>query len=217
MRNLVADISELLNDANGVCVDQSTAGAAELDLDGALVVNGVAYVAVDGAAQQISIEGAGDESGVDFTITGTDADGTVISEVLAGANAGTAESVLYYSTITSIATDGATTGDVEIGPLSASGGVSKSLRHNGQQMNFNVRQVLEISGTLTATAQWTLDQPEDEYAISYSASADWRADSAVTDKTADATAGISSKINASRLLITAYTSGSAKLTCGQSY
>lgn len=220
MRNLVADISEVTNDANGVFEDQTLADAGALDLDGALVVGGVAYVGLQGlyrTGQKISIEGTGNNSGVDATITGTDADGTVISEVLTLANNGTATSVLYYNTITSITVDGALTGNIEGGPLATNGAVSRSLRDNGQQNDFKVRQVLEINGTLTATAQWTLDQPEDEYAISYSSSADWRSDSAVTDKTADATAGIDSKINASRLLITAYTSGSAKLTCGQSY
>jgi hypothetical protein len=220
MRNLVANISSLTNDANGVFADQTLADAGALDLDGALVVGGVAYVGLQGlyrTGQQISIEGTGNNSGVDATITGTDADGTVISEVLTLANNGTVLSVLYYNTITSITVDGALTGNIEGGPLATNGAVSRSLRHNGQQMNFKISYVSLITGTLTYSAQYCLDQPEDEYAVSYSASADWNNVDGMTALTASADTNVFYKINCSRLLITAYTSGTAKLTCGQSY
>lgn len=213
MRNLVANITELSNDANGVFVDQTTAGAADLDLDGALVVDGVAVFL---QAQKISIEGTGNNSGVDATITGTDADGTVISEVLTLANNGTATSVLYYKTITSISVDGALTGNIEGGPLATNGAVSRSLRVNGQQPNFKVDYILLIDGSLTASVQYTLDQPEDEYDISYSASADWRAVDSLSALSASAVSNSFYKVQAARLLISAYTSGTAKLTIGQS-
>lgn len=214
MRNLVANITELSDDPNGICVDQTTAGAAFLDLDGALVVDGIAYML---EAQKISIEGTGSNSGIDFTITGTDADGTAISEVLAGANNGTATSVLYYKTVDSIYADGNVDGNVEIGPLATNGAVSKSLRVNGQQMDFKLGAFVLISGTLTCSAQYTPDQPEDEYSISYSASADWRAFDSLSAITASAVSNAAYKVNACRLLISAYTSGSAKLTITQSY
>jgi len=218
MRNLVASSGTLVNDANGVCIDQTTAGAAYLALDGALVVNGVGYVANDWFGQKISIEGTGNNALIDFTISGTDADGTAISEVLAGANNGTATSVLYYNTITSIYASGNIDGDVEIGPLATNGAVSRSLRVNGQQMDFKLGVFVNVvSGTLTYSGQYAYEQPEDEYAISYSASADWRTIDGLSALTADGTSNIFYKVQAVRLLISAYTSGSAILTATQSY
>lgn len=218
MRNLVASSGTLINDENGVCVDQTTSGAAFLVLNGALVVNGVAYVSNDGMAQKISIEGAGTNSGITFTIIGLDADGTQVTEALAGEDAGTATSVLYYSAIISIFASGNVDGDVEIGPLAANGAISRSLRVNGQQMNFKLGLFVDVvSGTLTYSAQYTYMQPEDGYAISYSASADWRAVDGLSALTADAASNIFYKVNACRLLISAYTSGAAMLTVTQSY
>jgi hypothetical protein len=217
MRNLVADITSVINDANGVCVDQSTAGAAFLVLDGALVTAGVAVIG-DGWGQKISIEGTGNNAAINFTITGTDPDGTAVSEILGGPNNGTVTSALYYETITSIYADGNVDGNVEIGPLSAStnAAVSKSLRVNGQQPNFKVGLFVDMSGTLTYSAQYAYQQPEDEYAVSYSASADWRGVDGLSALTADDESNLYYKVNAVRLIISAYTSGAAKLTAAQS-
>lgn len=214
MRNLVREITALSNDANGVFEDQTTAGAAALVLNGALVSGGVATFA---QAQKISIEGAGDNSGVVATISGTDADGIPVSEDLTLANAGTVASALYYKTITSITVDGAVTGNIEGGPLAANGAVSKTLRVNGSQPDFNIGVFVDVTGTLTYSAQYAYEQPEDQYAISYSASAQWIAPTAVSAQTADAQTSIAFKVNAMRLLISAYTSGSVKLTVTQSY
>lgn len=217
MRNLVANISSLINDANGAFADQTLAGAGALTLNGALVVGGVAYMAIDGVAQKISIEGTGNNSGVTATITGTDADGTVVSEALVLANNGTALSVLYYNTITSITVSAALTGNIEGGPLATNGAVSRSLRVNGQQMDFKLGLFVDISGTNTYSAQYTYMQPEDEYSVSYSASADWRAVDGLSALSADAVSNLFYKVNACRLLVSAYTSGTAKLTVTQSY
>jgi hypothetical protein len=214
MRNLVANMPALSDDANGAFVDQTLGAAGALTLDGALVTGGVAYFA---QAQKISIEGTGNNSGVTATITGTDADGTLVSEALTLANNGTATSVLYYKTITSITVSAALTGNIEGGPLATNGAVSRSLRVNGQQMNFKLGLFVDISGTLTYSAQYTYMQPEDEYAVSYSASADWRAVDGLSALSADAVSNIAYKVNACRLLLSAYTSGTAKLTVTQSY
>ena len=217
MRNQVAYISDLTNDANGICVDQTLADSGFLILDGALVSSGVGVIS-EGWGQKLSIEGTGDNSGITFTIVGEGADpGTQISEVLTGANNGTATSVLYYTKITSIYASGAITGNVEAGPLAANGAVSKSLRVNGQQKDFKLGLFVTISGTLTCSAQYAYQQPEDEYSISYSASADWRPIDGLSAITASAQSNAFYKVNAMRLLVSAYTSGNVRLTVTQSF
>lgn len=106
---------------------------------------------------------------------------------------------------------------MEIGPLSANLAVSKSLRVNGQQRDFKLGLFVDISGTASYTAQYAYQQPEDEYAVSYSVSADWRAVDGLTALSADGTSNLFYKANACRLLLTAYTSGTETLTVTQSY
>jgi hypothetical protein len=214
MRNLIANITSLSDDANGVFVDQTTTGAGNLELDGVLVVDGVAYF---DQAQKISIEGTGTNAAINATITGTDADGAAVSEVLAMANNGTVTSVLYYKTITSIYVDGTVDGNIEGGPLATNGAVSRSLRVNGQQMNFKLGLFTDINGVMTYSAQYTPAQPEDEYAVSYSASAGWYNADGMNEISVDAITEVPIKVNAVRLKISAYTSGTAKLTVTQSF
>ena len=74
------DIAVLTNDANGIAEDQTTSGAADLSLDGALVSGGIATT-TNSTAQMVAIEGTGNNSGITFTITGTDPNGQAHSEV----------------------------------------------------------------------------------------------------------------------------------------
>ena len=90
----------LINDNNGAFEDQTTAGAADLNLNGVLVSSGVVFVY--GTAntvrqgQLFAIEGAGTNAGVDATITGTFGGGAQV-EVLDLVNAGTATSTTTNS------------------------------------------------------------------------------------------------------------------------
>jgi len=57
----------------------------------------------------------GNDSGITFTITGTDWNNNPVSEVLAGANATTAYTLYDYKTVTSVVASGASAGNVSIG------------------------------------------------------------------------------------------------------
>ncbi len=214
MRNLVADFPALTNDDDGISASQALGAAGVLLINGALVTNGVA---ISPYAQIVSITSGGNDTGITFTLAGQDPDGTAITQVVTGASGGAAVSTRYFKTITSITVSGAVATVVKVGWIATNGAMSRSLRHNGQQEDFKVDYVMRISGTLTASAQYCLDQPEDAYAVSYSVSADWRNVDGLTAVTASAVSNIFYKANCSRLLISAYTSGTAKLTCGQSY
>ena len=66
-------------------------------------------------AQKVTILSAGNDSGISFTVVGTDATGTAVTETVTGANAGTATSVGLFSTITSVAAVGNPAGNVSVG------------------------------------------------------------------------------------------------------
>ena len=124
MRPQIITTIALTDDANGIFEDQTTAGAADLSLDGALVASGVAYCYGEALptakqGQLLAIEGTGNNSGVVATITGTFGGGAQVEE-LTLANNGTATSANYWTTVTNIAVDGAVTGNIEGGWLAAS-------------------------------------------------------------------------------------------------
>lgn len=138
MRPVVVSVGPLATaDDNGIVESQTPAGAGQLILNGALTDFSVDSIAVAqtlaGAEdlaltdtrvylagnQYVVISAIGDETGVNFTITGV-AEGNVgVTEVIAGPNASSVVSTKQYSQIISIASDGATSDDVEVGTWSA--------------------------------------------------------------------------------------------------
>ena len=116
---------------DGICASQTTTAAADLTLDGALTSteNGNKVYApsrsstaatADGAwARKIGITSDANDSGITFTITGTDVDGKALSETVTGPNSTTVYSTnstaANFKTVTKIATSAATTGNITIG------------------------------------------------------------------------------------------------------
>lgn len=218
MKPIVIQTSALSNDDNGVCESQSAAGAADLLINGALATGGVATIA---EAQIITITCAGDETGVIFTITGEDADGITITDPVTGVNGAAAVSVKYFRKITSVATDGATTSTVIIGPISSNGAVTRSVRVNRNQVSsFKLGQFVELSSgaSMTYTAQHSPDWPESgDYTAGYSDAANWYSTDGLTALTATDESNIVIPLETVRLLISAYTSGTATFTTQQNY
>lgn len=100
-------------DANGVCQDQTTAGAADLVLNGQLAKD--SGVARFGAAAAVRITCAGDETAVNFTIYGPDANGNPITEKVAGVSGTTTDTTNLFKGVIRVAVDGALAGNVEVG------------------------------------------------------------------------------------------------------
>ena len=67
------------------------------------------------SGRQVTILSAGNDSGISFTVVGTDVNGSALSETVTGANAGTATSSGYFKTITSITAVGNPAGNVSAG------------------------------------------------------------------------------------------------------
>jgi len=101
--------------ATGIATAQAGTAATKLTLNGSLVTAGVATLDSGGAARRVIITSVSDETAHTFLITGTDRYGRVQSETLAGANAGVAQSVKDYKTVTSILSNSNTTGNVSAG------------------------------------------------------------------------------------------------------
>jgi len=136
--------------------------AASQAVTAATTLTLAALAANIGTVAQIIIETNADYTGVDFTVTGTDANGSVISEVLAGPDTSTINSVLYYASVTSIVSDsGVEGGNVEVG---TSGFVtSRWIRTDSWAQGQSVVQV-NVNGTITYSVQTSMDDPNDPFA-----------------------------------------------------
>jgi hypothetical protein len=108
-------------------------------------------------ARRIIITSAGDDTGITFTLAGTDWAGNQIGEVVTGVSGAAASSVLDYLTVTSVRTSAATAGAVEVGTNTVAG--SPWVRFDDHASNAQVSIQCSVSGTVNATVQQTLDDP----------------------------------------------------------
>lgn len=99
-------------DADGISVAATLSGAGNLTIGGALADGGSVSLS---SGRIVTILNAGNDTGDTFTVTGTDVNGDAQTEDITGANAGTATGTKYFKTISQIASDGASAGDVSAG------------------------------------------------------------------------------------------------------
>lgn len=138
-------------DAKGIAQAQNPAGAGELTLNGALVVDGVALL---GDARRVLITAAADESDRTFTITGTDWFGNSISEEITGPNATTTYTNSDFLTVTSVVTSGAGSGNIEIGTNDIASSPPMIL-------DYMARPQVSLQVAVTGTVNWTVQQTLD--------------------------------------------------------
>ncbi len=99
-------------DRDGICASQTPGGAGALTMAGALVTSGVGIMDVP---RSVSIYGTGNETGKNFTTTGVDEYGQTMSEVIAGPNNTTVNTLKAFYRVTAVTVDAATAAAVEIG------------------------------------------------------------------------------------------------------
>lgn len=98
--------------ANGIAQSQSPGGAGNLTLNGSLVTAGVANLVTP---QFVGITSGGDDTGITFTITGTDRYGRTQTETISGGNTTLAQTTKNFLTVSRIAISGASAGTVVAG------------------------------------------------------------------------------------------------------
>lgn len=135
-----------------VAAAQTTAGAGNLLINGTLASGGVATLDVQ---RTVALTSAANLSAINFTLFGTDDQGRVISEVLAGPNANTVSSVLNYKTITRIAVSAAVGTNVTADTVGT--GASVEIPVDLYVNAFNVTLATEITGVVNYTIQYTFD------------------------------------------------------------
>lgn len=191
-------------DPDGICENQTTAGAANLVLNGALCDLGTAGQFDIGdsyssgiAGVKIAIDSAGDINTVIFTVTGLNQYGTAITETITGVTTTAVESTNYYSQITQIAASAAVGSNVFAGPVDDF--VSQVVPVNWQSLEPYTTAAMNVTGTINYDMQSSFDQIKDQsplYWYSYQAS-----------KTATLAADAVRHSVTVRLLVNSYSSG----------
>ena len=201
------DMDPLDVDTNGIAENQTTAGAADLDLDGAQVVGGVwniyaipttAYSEGVGGVR-IAIDSAGDVSSVIFTVYGTDQDGLERTEEITGVTTSAVNSVTFWQTITRIATSAAVGSNVFVGPIDQI--VSETLPLNWRN-NYSATFVVDVTGTL----QYDIEESNSEMAA-YTDPVDLVWGVTQSNRTADLTGSCLNYTTAARVRWDSYSSG----------
>ena len=201
------DMDPLDVDTNGIAENQTTAGAADLDLDGAQVVDGVwdihavpttAYSEGVGGVR-IAIDSAGDVSSVVFTVYGTDQDGIARTETITGVTTSAVNSVTFWRTITRIAADAAVGSNVFVGAIDQI--VSETLPLNWRN-NYSATFVVDITGTL----QYDIEESNSEMAA-YTDPVDLVWGVTQSNQTADLTGSCLNYTTAARVRWDSYSSG----------
>lgn len=126
-------------------------------------VNGVATIT---APRRIRFVSGGTDTGITFTVTGTDPGGDPISEIVTGGDTTTVNSTLTYKTITSIVASGATASTLTVGSSAdgITGGAANSLSFYPDQFldPFNIGIGAKVtSGTATFSVQHSFDNVYD--------------------------------------------------------
>lgn len=139
-------------DPNGIALDQTTGGAADLLINGAFAVAGVATL---DQQRKVGLESTANLSAVTFTVYGTDQSGRIISEALAGPNNNTVSTILDFLTVTRISVSAAVGTNVEVGTTGV--GASVPIPMNLGQTPFNATITVDVTGTIDYTVQYTND------------------------------------------------------------
>lgn len=101
---------------NNIATSQSVVGAAAVVLNGTAVSGGVAYSPL---FQEVIITSAGNDTGINFVISGIGVDGkTAITETLKGSNTSVTSSANNYYKVLSITTTGSTAAAITVGFVS---------------------------------------------------------------------------------------------------
>lgn len=139
--------TKIFGQVNSVVLSAGSAGTISVGTNG---------TAVNLQPRKIVLTSSGIDTGVNFTITGTDVNNAPQSEVLAGASATAATSVLVYKTVSSITASGATAGTLIVGTSAVSATAWVRL----DEWAFNgIGVQSDVSGTVNYTIQTTYDDP----------------------------------------------------------
>lgn len=148
-------------DDDNIAASQSP-GAGAITLNGAAVTSGVAILDTQ---RQVILTSGGNDSGITFTVNGTNGPGNPISEAVTGAGIGIATTTLNFKTVTSVTHTGSVAGTLKIGTNTVGSTDWFFVDRYNTPMNFGMGCV--VSGTVNYTVEYTYDDPNAPYTATF--------------------------------------------------
>jgi len=190
-------------DADGIAKSQSAAGAQALTLNGDLIGGDLDI------ARRITITSASNDTGRTFTVAGVDRFNQEISESLAGASGAAVMTEACFLRVTSVTTDGATAGNVQVGTADAFDTAWCPLNQYADLFNVTVDVARQAVGGSAADFTYGL-----QFTLSDVQAKDFRESDAhavdhatMTAKTADDAVNLTMPVTAVRIRVTSYVAG----------
>lgn len=184
---------------NGITTTQTLGAAGNLTLNGSLVSGGVATFDV---ARRVGITSVGNDSGITWTVTGTDRYGRSQTETFAGANATVAQSTRDFLTVTKIASSGATAGNVTAGTTSTGSTAPYIANYVSNPA------IYRCDVTQVGAATWTIEESIDDIAPAYdmtTSNPNWFSETNLTLRTTNVSDFLNGPLTMVRLTITSGT------------
>lgn len=109
--------------------------------------------------RRLIITSGGNDSGINFTVNGTNDAGAPISDTFAGANVGAAQSNLDFKTVTSVTHTGSVAGTVTVGTNGVGSTPWLGLNWHAQPFNVELSGQVGAGVTVNYGYQYTYDDP----------------------------------------------------------
>ncbi len=140
--------------ANNVSLSQSP-GAGAILINGSAATGGVATLDVQ---RRIILTSGGNDTGIKFTVNGTNQSGAPISDTFAGVSGGAAQSNLDFLTVSSITHTGSVATTLTVGTNGVGSSPWQILNWNQYPMDLTVSVELR-TGAANFTIEHTYDDP----------------------------------------------------------
>jgi hypothetical protein len=182
-----------------IAVDAATAGALTVGRQG---------VATLDFQRQINITSAGNDTGITFTVKGTDVNGNLVTEVITGANATAAVSQKMFKTVTSIVASNSIATTITVGQT----GVARSMILMPDR--FQNPFAIGIGCTVTGTVNYDVEHTFDDF-LDPTVTPVWFDNTGITGETTNTDGNYAFAVRGISLLLNSGT-GSVKMTAIQS-
>lgn len=151
-RRVVLTLTLAAASVNGIAISQTIGAAGNLTINGAAASGGVATLDTQ---RRVLITSAGNDSGINFTVYGTNQSGAAISETVTGANIGAVATRQDFLTVTRVATSGAAAAGVQIGTNGV--GSTPWQMFNAQITPDEIGFGIGVTGTVNCSVEYTYD------------------------------------------------------------
>lgn len=143
--------------ATNIAQSQSP-GAGAITLNGSTVSGGIATL---DAARRVLITSGSDDSGITFTVNGTNRDKHTLAETVTGSSGSSVGTTQDFLTVTSVTHTGSVAGTVEVGTNGL--GSSQWYMVNQHTTPINLGVAVVVSGTINFTVEYTYDDPNNPF------------------------------------------------------